>query len=546
MEMLRYKPLSFWKLDDSSPFQDYSGYSNSGTRAGSELKSLPLTADTTYSQIFDATHRATFDSPVYQLEQSPFTLVASVLPLTRGTDGDQEILSRQDLSVGSPQYDGLAINGTVVSFTTQYTSTGEARCTYDVQVRQKMTVVGVHTKERNLLYINGELVAQVAISDEQQVDTYLEGEQYLYSGYTTSDQGLLVNSVAIFNTPLSEKQIKAIYVSNERKATRPVPPQFGGEVVPTIDVRVPLKDFTFDTDDEWELGMTTLTVIENDQVVPEMRDELTVDSKWDTSIDLYDGATPTAINEVTLDWEGENVTVETSVNGGTTWVAATKRTRITNVAVGFDPTNKVLLVRARFAAGLTTAYLSFLRVRVYLDNTATPLNGRTITYTGQSMRYELDPELRREDVGVNITSGSMVISADPNGAVARTLEVWLKPTSSSSFSFSGFGTYTGYSGGVTGGITQRNGEWNLYHFVLDADYTGAITISGSGTIGQVAIYPTALSATDIANIAANYTGIMKSTTTDGAITITEPATPTEIYAYDWSRAATTTKSLLSA
>lgn len=540
MELLRYKPLALWRLDGSTPFVDYSGYDRSGTMSGTPVEGLALTSDATYSQMFDSTHTATFATPVYlqDKESDPFTLAITLLPILRSTTGPQQVLSRQDVS-SDELYDGFALDGTVLSFGTQYTSTGSAICSYDFQFRRKMNVVGVHTQKRNMLYVDGELVADVEITEEQQADTYLAGSSNFYSGATASTQAIRLNNVAIYNTALSEKQIKAIYKSHERKSARPVPPQFEGEIVPTINVREPLKNFTFETDDEWELGMTTLTVIENDQVIPEMRDELTVDSKWDTSIDLYDGGTATALNEITLNWVGENVTVETSVNGGTTWVEATRGLRISNVPVGFGTTNKVLLVRARFAAGLTTAYLSFLQVRVYVGNTAEPLNGRAVTYTGQSMRYELDPELRREDYGVNIDSGSIVIGADPNDAVARTIEVWLKPTSSSSFVFTSIGdTYTGYSGGDSG-ITQREGEWQIYHFVLDGDHTGSITISGNGVIGQIAIYATALDATEISNIVDNYTGVIKSTTTDSFITITEPAAPTEIYAYDWSRATTT-------
>ena len=128
MEALRFKPVAYYRLDDTSPFQDYSGYGRTASVTGSETHGLALTADATYSQRFYTGNYATLTAPVYTKgrEDASFSLSAVVYPIVFSTGSEQQVVSH------GGQYDGITIEGTTVHFTTTYVNTGRARCSFDV------------------------------------------------------------------------------------------------------------------------------------------------------------------------------------------------------------------------------------------------------------------------------------------------------------------------------------------------------------------------------------------------------------------------------
>jgi hypothetical protein len=535
MEALRFKPVAYFRGDDTSPFQDYSGYNAAGVlNSGTESHGLPLTSDATYSQRFDQTSQGLFQAPVYVKgkEASPFTLAAVIYPVITGATGNQQVISH------GGRFDGISINGTVISFGTFYTNTGQATASYDIKLAKRTEVVGVHTQTKNSLYIDGILVSEVDITSGQQADSYDIVDSNFICGYTAvTTQKVLVNGLGFYGRALQSEEVASLYRANSRRVLGSVPKQFGGEdILLGTAIRIPYLDTGWSTEEEWKSAQLSGVVVDNGQLTATMNNGLTMSGTWIDSIDLYNGATPSPVNSVNMWWDGKNETVEASIDG-TTWSAVTKGTNLSIIPEGFDPINKALYIRVTFPAGVDAAYIDNMQVKGYMGNTAVS-NNRIVTYTNPVAAFsEQAPADLRDDWGVrmNTTAATVVISPDTTSEVplpVRTVEVWVKPTGTYGTGIAG--TFTGYVNGVVNGPIPQ-GEWSILHYAFTANVTGIITLSGAAQIGKVAIYDTALSQADVNAIIANYTGVQKARyDASASVTITEPATPAVIYAHDWS------------
>jgi hypothetical protein len=203
----------------------------------------------------------------------------------------------------------------------------------------------------------------------------------------------------------------------------------------------------------------------------------------------------------------------------------------------YNPTDKDLEIRFSFAGGQTTdtSFVEYVKIMGYANNTIDNGLLRAVTASYPAvLRDNYEPILMRDDNGLNLNGGTLTIGADTGTAqVLRTLEMWVKPTSSDNpliFSVTG----TKYRNGV-GDSSLPVGEWSLIHWVLASDSAGGFTVSGSGIIGQVVYYDTPLSAGNISHIYKSYTGRPVLAFADpGVIGMSEPATPVAVYAHDWS------------
>lgn len=439
---------------------------------------------------------------------------------------EQQILSNQNL------YDGLTLDGTVVSFSTTYTNTGEAKCSYDLGSIRRADIVGVHSESKNSLYVDGTIVAEVDISDEQQADTYNAPNNNLYSGLTESSQGVMVNNIGIYAKALNTEQVYAIHTANSRSTETPFKVYNGEEILVSSTARRPYLEEAWEFDEDWEGGTYRNVSIEDDYVHSNMTNDLTTGGYWIGTVDLYNGAVADTINAVSIEWQSKNATVQTSQDG-VTWVAATSGTLVTGMSNGFNPTDKALHIKVTFDAGVDEAYISQLKVRGYLTNTTT-FGGRTITYTNPAVPYE--DEFFTSNWGVRLLEGTLSIGADTVSSAptdSRTVEVWVKPFGDYTLSSNLSGATNKYVNGVSG-TTTRYGEWQVLHFTSASSIAGPYTISGNVQVGKVVIYPTLLSATDINKIIAGYFGVIRSIGDDSSpIAILEPTLPALIYDTDW-------------
>jgi hypothetical protein len=304
MEHLRHKPDAVWKLDDTTPFQDYSGYGRSGVVSGTETHAISLSSDTVFSQVFDNTKQATFASPAYVAgrESEPFTLCASVY-ITPSTS-DIQILSNLN------QYDGLSVNGTVISFSTSYVGQGEAKVSYDLVYTQRVDVVGVHTKTKNSLYVNGELVGEIDITAAQQLAVYSASNTNLYSGKTAGTGLIAVNNVAVYSKDLGGFAIKAIYEYNNRSVEGdPVKMYGGNSIYFSSQARPSFLTRAWTSADDWERGVRDSVSIDNDQLNPDLYNGVTINGTWTTSVNIALGEVLQSIQAINMDWDGENVSI---------------------------------------------------------------------------------------------------------------------------------------------------------------------------------------------------------------------------------------------
>ena len=534
MEALSYKPVAYYRFDDTAPFQDYSGYNRSGTLVGTETHGISLNADSIFSQKFSTGNYANLGViPVYVKgkETFPFSIIATVYPVIVSTGGNQQIASH------GTNYDGLAINGNTITFSTKYVSSGDAICSYTIQTLQKMDVVGVHTAVKNSLYVNGELVDEVDITPAQQADTFNITDNNFYCGQVSNDQKLLINGLGFYPRVLQPEEITALYQTNNKKVDGSIPKMYGGEEISVnSNSRKPYLNTGWYTNEDWSAATLFGAIVDNDQLSSQMDNGLTLGAVWIDSVDLYNGGTASLLNSVNIWWDGVGETVEASIDG-TTWTTVTKGQNLTSIIpIGFDPTNKALYIRITLAAGLDEAYVDYMRVYGFIGNSAVS-NNRTLTYNNNVATLDSQVPLdMRDDWGSRIASGgTIVVSADNSGtpAVVRTIEMWVKPDADYASSVGGASS-ANYQNGYSATNTLPAGQWTLYHRVLSADLVGTVNIAVPGRIGRVAFYDTALTATQVAAIAASYTGVpIVRYTSSSSIAVAESAVPATIYAHDW-------------
>lgn len=538
--MLKNKPLAAFMLEDTSPYFDCTGFGTTGATVGGSSAPTthpPLVAGATTSRVFSSSRVARFQNRQFKqgLEERPFVLEAWVYPVGKGAVGDQQILSHLGL------FDGLSINGTVIKFSTQYTTFGEAACSYDLGQERAAYVVGIHTKFENQLWVNGEFVARVLISDEQQSDTYAASDGFLYCGNTASTQQLAVNAIAFYGS-LSGEQIAANYAAGINVTPQDViPSQFGGT---DLDVYAEqgskFLEFTFDTEEEFRGGLNNNIQYNGAKVVPVQWSGTSEAGSWIGSVPL-DVSGDTSIYGVYVEWQGQGVTMEYSLNG-TTWNSLTNRRLVGGISPGYNPTNKDLEVRATFPGGIVddTAYLSDLKIIGFRTAAVTNITARTVSVSTPSiLRGNHEPIFYRNDNGVYLNGGTLTISTEPTGdtdEVTKTIEIWVKNNGTThTLTATGGGTPTEYKNGVAATASTTRGEWSLLHYVYSSAVTSAITISGNVIIGRVVLYSNSLTATEIDTIYKGYTGAPVLQVNDtGGFSVAESATPASIYAYAWA------------
>lgn len=536
MEVLRLKPIAFYRMDDTSPFQDYSGYNRSATITGTESHGISLTTDSAYSQRFSTTNYASFTAPVYAIgtEGQSFSISATAFPIIDGAPLEQRIVSH------GGSYDGITITGTVVNFTTLYNGAGSARCSYDLITPRKVDIVGVHTSAKNSLYIDGILVSEIDITSAQSAVPFDITDQLFYCGYaSTSNQKVLVNNVGFFPRSLQPEEIYSMYLTNNIRGGQFTSNMFGGtDIYVSKGIRNPFLNVSWSSDDEWRRANTYNVSVDGDAVYAQVQSGLTLSGTWTSPVDLYTGPSPLPIESINISWVGENITVETSTDN-INWTAATNGSNLSNIASGFDPSDKALYVRVNFTSGLSEAYIEELVINGY--NSATALfSNRVITYPSQSVaKEERDPLELQEDWGVTLGGGTITIAPDAisgSPEAVKSIELWVKKSTSTYPTLSAnFASATStYVNGVAGAITYNAGEWVVLHYTLAAGFSGDITIAGDIQLGKVTVYPSTLSASTITSLVTNYTGVNNSVQTgSSSIAIAESATPVSAYAYDW-------------
>jgi hypothetical protein len=527
-------PLASWILDSTVPFVEninsgFTGDKKTGT--SNPTKSTALVSCAAYSSVFSSSSIGQFQMGLFTQgnETNSWAIEAWVLPIPKTTTGPQQILSHLNI------FDGLSINGKVISFSTQYLTAPAATVTFDLQEYQMAHVVGTHTKDQNQLWVNNVMVASVNLTDAQKADQFVATDGYLYSGYTTSTQQIAMNGVA-FYTAIDSDTINQNYLAGTRATPQAaVGPQLNGLCLNMSgDVGNIFASRVWQQRADWSLGLKNNVEYGDSQITPTYVAGVSVAGTWTTALPL-DSQGDTSIYGVLVQWTGNSITVATSLDG-TTWTTATSGQLISTITSGYNPTGKDLQIRVSFAGGLAAdpANLDSLTVVGYRDNTFATHSTRPITVGYPAvLRSDFEPNLYRDDNGVNLHSQTLTIGVDTSTdpSVARTLEAWIKVISGSpTISVGG----TLYRNGVADS-TLPIGEWSCIHYVAAADIATSITIAGDCIVGQVTLYPTPLTAAQVAHLYGSYTGVPTFRIVDASIiAISEPVSPVSQYAHDWS------------
>jgi len=451
------------------------------------------------------------------------------------SDNEQQILGNNG------QYDGLTINGTVVSFVTKYTATGEARASYDMQNMQRAHVVGVHTSGKNALYVNGELVATQEITDVQKADTFAGAGANLYSGATTSSKSLAINGIGMYASALNAAQVLLHYNELNRNGGNAGP--ISGFDGTRINLSVNESDLflneKWETTADWTSGTYYGITIDNQKLTPQVTNDVSIAGTWLAAVPLGTLG-DTSVYGVNMWWDGVNAIVEASLDG-VSWTTVTKGQNISIIAPGYNPTGKILSVRVRFTGGYVDdpAFLDNLHIYGYRTGNASIIDNRTIGVTSPGyMKLDGNPIELNDAFGTELRGGTLTIGAETgtNPVLPKTIEVWMKaldstgPTLSSNIT-TGSTVYTNGAAANTAPL----GEWVLKHYTLSGGFTGALTFTGNVQIGQVALYDSVLSATQVKAVYDSYLGVRPTRFDDASsISATETPTATNIYAHDWS------------
>jgi hypothetical protein len=521
-------------MDDTTPLQDFSGYNRVGSIVGGTPTHMPaLVKGAQWSPVLTSAITAEYTTSVFTQgrEKQPFSLMATVYPIKLTTDSVQQILSN------SGQYDGLSINGTVVSFTTQYVTTGEARCSYDIQFPRAVNIVGIHTESKNSLFVDGELVDEIDITPAQQADIFASTNGKLYSGLTTSTSKLAINAVGVYSYSLTQSAIRSLHrTARDMPNGRDMTAMFNGEMVPVSKTLADIfLDQWWQTEEDWKTGTFQGATTTNDQLTPQFDGATSITGKWFGNVILttVDSATIFGVN---LDWEGGGATVEVSLDGAA-WSAVTRGVNVSIIPPGFNPTNQQLIVRVTFAGGIVDdpSYLDNLNV-VVLRTATSPLAFRTITNSLAYQQRDYSPPQMHEQWGTQIqASGSITIGPDASDAAMhpRTIELWIKKLNTTNPTINVTGTT--YQNGVAASTTLPVGEWTLFHVVASADFTSNVVITGPAQVGQIIYYETQLTAGQVAEIAAAYSNAVSLRATDtSVIGVTQSTDAANIYAHDWA------------
>lgn len=563
-------PFSFWKLDGSGPtYDDSAGSLRQADLVGSAVLSSALVAGSGNSLVLSNTNRIEMDDPVFNkgYEQRSFTLEAWVKPIN--VTGPVSVMSH------SSTYDGLVITDDEIIFTTKYVSAGECKTSYRYSVNKSYHVVGVHNNGRNSLYVDGELVAETDLTEDQQSGVYDFLTTDLIAGQSATASTISFDVPAIYVGTLSSEIIQNHYEL--------------GVAVPSSETIASYNQGTFwnfsdesrniastktwDVDADWAEGVLTDTVVSNNTIVPfyttsesvvivdglptTVFTNTSIAGTWQSSLELS-GVPEAPLAEARLIWYGEgSFTIQYSLDG-TTWNAPS------GLAAESLTNTDSIEVRVSFTGGIVddTSFVDYINLVAYVDKGFTgSLSNRSASFTGVGVTSQnyYEPIEYADFNGIDITTGEITITTDssfngeeetPDQLYITGFDLWTKAAignivtagantitrSGNTIVFSGFDAVTVNGMIVTSGTTVfGNNDWKHIGAVLTTPLNPTITVGDDGSsVAQFSALYGDIDGTGMQQIYAAYLGLPGAVVDDtSVVSISQPATPTKIYSNIW-------------
>lgn len=558
--LINDRPAYFYPLREGTlAFHDSMG-SGPAALNGNPVLCPPLVVGGGAAYVMNGNDNLRFISRVFGANsvQTPFTLEAWFKPVA--------VTTAKGIVGHANQADGLTFDGERISFATMHGPAGTASAVYFPNyTTAAFHVVGVHTGSKNELYVNGDRVASVELTEAQIQTPYQisTASEFLYIGHLSGS--IIVDSVAVYSEALPTETITRHFRwGRDTPDFKDVVSGRGGNYWSFTDATArPIFDFKFDTEAEWATGESTSVSVDTDTLTPAF-DETgkTREGNWQAGFIL--GAIADTLDGSRIEWDSDGaVTVQTSISGGAFTNAVSGR-EVSGLGQGFNARDQSLIVRVLFPGGEPADTISRLRslsIKLYESRSSSAdVSGLNANFNGNFSLadYEHQPIEQEDRSGVNMYSANASIKADS----ARTIELWVmlnesagpdeyifdaRPSTNAYLRYSGsqWSTSTGtilYVNGVerTGAaISILPGRWTHIMAVLPSPTSDNILIGDrnlSLRVGMYANYNYTMTSTQVQEVFNAYLGITFATFNEntGLRIVDSEAAGVRIYSYAWT------------
>ncbi|QNN98292.1 hypothetical protein SEA_LILMARTIN_42 [Streptomyces phage LilMartin] len=570
LQVLADNPFSYWKLDETGPaFPDSAGSMRTADLVGTIVRHPALVTGSGNALVLSNTNHLDMDDPVfnkgYELRQ--FSLEAWVKPVN--ITGEVSVMSH------SSSYDGLTITPTHIYFRTKYLTAGTCEVSYEYETGKSFHVVGVHTNAKNSLYVDGNLVAETDLTEDQQNDAYEFLTTDLIGGQSATASTIALDAPAIYSSSISSDAIKKHYSFGVDVDTSEGIAGFHNATFWNFSDEkrnvAAVKEWTLEAD--WKTGVLTDVAVANDSIVPsytQSESEVVEDGLivpvytntslpgvWQSSIAL--GEVPeTTLADMKITWLGEgDFTVEYSLDDGTTW----KNPNLAPTET-LDNTD-VIDVRITFDGGIVDdpSFVGSLSVVVYIDKTF--LGSRvdreaSMSGNGLASGEYFEPIEYADFNGIKLLSGAINTTVDasydgeeePGDLDITGFDMWVKPVAGNILSGTGISvarsgdtiTFSGLSTLVVNGVSVASGatvfnsdSWYHISGIFSTAGNYALTVGVTNTlVSQLSLITTALTLAGLQQLYAAYLGLPGLVVEDSSsVGIAEASPATNLYAHVW-------------
>lgn len=568
LQVLAANPFSYWKLDESGPaFPDSAGSLRTADLVGTIIRHPALVTGSGSALLLSNTNHLDMDDPVFNkgYEQRQFALEAWVKPVN--VTGEVAIMSHDDT------YDGLVISATHIYFRTIYQTAGTCEVSYEYETGKSFHVLGVHTNAKNSLYVDGQLVAETGLSDEQQEDAYGFVTTDLIAGQSATGSTVAVDAPAIYAFSVTSDIASKHYSFGIAADTSESIAGFNDATLWRFsDEYRNLASFNeWSTEAQWKTGVLTDVAVADDTIVPSYTQTETEDvvdglivpvyentslpGVWQTSVGL--GDSDTALSDMKITWLGEgDFTVEYSIDG------ATWKNPDLGPTESLDSTD-IVEIRITFDGSIVDdpSFVSLLKLTVYTDkNFRATREDRFASMTGNGLcsNQYYEPIEYADFNGIKLLSGAIAITDDDSyegeeeagDLDINGFDMWAKPVAGNILSATGVSVsrsgntivYSGLSSLVVNGTSVSSGATvfnsdSWYHiagvFTTPDNYAFTVGVTNM-LISQMSSINGDVDTAGLQQIYESYLGLPGLVVDDSSsISIAEESPATNLYAHVW-------------
>jgi hypothetical protein len=543
-----------------SPFVDQTANGHTAIADNpSNFKSIgSMTSGSGRSTVIGTDHVVTypFKGYVSGRETRAFTLEAWWHPLG---GGHQNILSHDG------EDDGLWFDGARLKFSTIYADASESTASWELDRFEAMHVVGVHTSAKNSLYVNGQLVAEATISEEQNNAGY---GLFGVDDELISEGVFAIDAPAVYAQPLTDSTIRQHFqYGRDVRTWADAVSTYGGDLWEPDASRMNIYRAESWSDDlELNLGMQN-TVTINDGLRP-ILDELgdAQPGEWRAVINL-ESLDSEELQRASVSWAGSGTfTVQLTING-TDWLTLPNGSSVEFPSTEIEEAE----LRVQFDGTDADAVLRSISATFYTDSVLQgTTSSRIAEFKGDGWIFvgTNEPIEYNYDTGVAFIDGSVKLSADTTESPApvRTIELWATFDATDQFTLFDMSTVADTEPYLrwTGSAWSKRGVADVYvdgqlidtdtwvpqsnvsyafTIVLSADINLEMTIGSpaagpsdeNGRVHRFAIYEQPLTVEQISRAYNSLFGIAELAIEDESeLSIAEADPEYELYAFAWS------------